>query len=58
VPRDTRLKAVREIFEESSFSDITKNFLGKDGLNDSIVLYALHFRLSHEMSFGRGFPNR
>jgi len=27
VPRDTRLKAVREIFEESSFSDITKNFL-------------------------------
>lgn len=27
VPRDTRLKAVQEIFEESSFSDITKNFL-------------------------------
>lgn len=27
VPRDTRLKAVQEIFEESSFSHITKNFL-------------------------------
>jgi F-type H+-transporting ATPase subunit O len=28
VPKDTRVKAITEIFAEAGFSDVTKNFLG------------------------------
>jgi F-type H+-transporting ATPase subunit O len=28
VPKETRVKAINEIFSEAGFSDITKNFLG------------------------------
>jgi len=28
VPKETRVKAITEIFAEAGFSDVTKNFLG------------------------------
>ncbi|KAL4311171.1 hypothetical protein GQ457_01G055130 [Hibiscus cannabinus] len=62
VPAKTRVKAINEIFGEAKFSDLTKNFLGKNGshvatftsITDAVVL-AENGRLKHVERIAKRF---